>query len=175
MLAESLTRLSPTHGQANVHVHTVGVVSMLTLTSFEPDQHWLPFVHAVLLIQTRACLAITMNMSAAKIHAQAKSPYVNTSSQHRSMYHPVLGVRQCVLPFFEYRQISNNEAKRQDGAEWPSFERNEAGELARIAHSGLRNEVREWCMQNCRHRFHVAREWAIFESRHDAAGARIMV
>ncbi|CAM6054456.1 unnamed protein product [Sphagnum tenellum] len=149
---------------------------------YDPRQLWLGFIDALIKRPALQTAANRHNITSSmmrrrKLIQQIKADEplirIETSDQSRHIYRYDKDIHQIVLPFVEFKSVSDIEWKMLAAAEYPSWERIE-GYLANINAGGFNYaETLEWLMDNCRGRFRYKSRSIRFELINDYAMAKL--
>lgn len=154
----------------NVPLHVVGAGILVLGQSYDPDQHWLPFVQAVFpqANPPKPVTIPTREQSARRIRHKLKAP-ARCPPGSRSFG---MGL---VLPFVEARRISQSEMQQHQKAYFPGWDRDRNGSIFVLAVGRAdREELREWLHENCVGRYHAAGNFAYVQSADDAATLKLV-
>lgn len=146
-------------------VMMVGCVGMVLYGSYDPDQTWLPFMQGTVFVPQETPNTETGKLTQAKIN-RVHAPVPDDC---RRPYRYEDDVPQMVLPFVEFRKVSNGDQKKLEQTKFPGWDRDSKGNLYRITFTIDRYEaVKDWCEVNCRKRYVLKRTSAVFESAEEA-------
>jgi hypothetical protein len=133
-------------------IHVIGDVMVLN-GEYDPDQLWLPFMDRVIVnaappVQEKPVVHRKPKITTfASVPVHCQVPYV---------YDPEIW--QEILPFAEFRHVTNAQLDVLEKARFPTWERETNGCLAQYDFKNKRihtNEVIEWCKKSCGYRFHI--------------------
>lgn len=160
-----------------MRVRIVGEVPVLMRDYVEERQLWLP--HTVALVCVREAKPDPPPpevLSPEGVHKRMRQPYSRVPARFQRMFVHVAGVHQRCLPYPAYRRLSNSESRLAEEADFPGWERNDEGRVARFDFKPeLTDGFRLWCHEFCEGRYMVKRGHAAFELWVEAALARISV
>jgi hypothetical protein len=155
-------------------VMVVGRGVMALRQCYDPDQLWLDLGDVFLFPH-----AAETKPPARKKPPIRKHPFAVVPDGCRAPYVYEKDVPQFVLPFAEYRGVSNKDWKRLIDAGHPGWDRWPGGDGDRLLSIPIRNfqtgvAPGEWCQQNCRGRFFVKPSYLVFEREMDCLLGRMM-
>jgi hypothetical protein len=152
--------------------HVVGREFMILTGRYNPDQGWFHFMD-------RAVFAATPTPQLVP-YVRAKIPnkvFAQISEDDRKLYpSPKVAPGQFVLPFQEGKRVSNAQFKQMSDSGFTTWAKDSDGEICtvRILSADKRDDILAWCMDTCRHRFHLKGAQSIsFESEIDALIAKM--
>lgn len=140
---------------------------------YDPDQLWFPFMQgAIFLIRDEAEVKREHRpVPPAKLERKTYAR-MDPGAQHPYVYEK--DVPQYVLPFTEFKRLSNKHFKRINLADFPTWERDEHGEPFRVWILERPYDPIEWCTENFDGRFHCSRQLITCEKEIDALRAKLV-
>lgn len=135
---------------------------------YDPNQTWLSFMRGTIFKK----IVTQVNSSPRKkIHNHL---HATCTGDDRQPYVYERGVDQRVIPYSEFRRVSNKQFATIRDAGFPGWDRTQEGEVCTAVYPSFkRPEVLVWCEENCVGRYSVKQTIAYFSSIRDAALARL--
>lgn len=162
----------------------LGNIPVLTVSDFDPNQLWMPFIHGIIKVTPQPRAPKTIPTRREDVAMMVMNPSAKVGTQYKRMYQPLRGVEQRVLPFNEHRQVSGKDMKLLEQAGWPCFEKDADGKVAIFHYDNqakmgngekYAKRLEAWCEEHCLKRFYVGVTWAAFESWLEASMARMSI
>lgn len=136
----------------------VGEPPMILSGDYHPDQGWFSFMVGSIFRKTEA-----VNKPVNDISYRRHTGRVRILAQHWAPYIYEKGVPQIVLPFAEFKRVSNAQWMELWAADCPGWERNNAGQVLCLKLSEPKHNIQKWCEENCAGRFKMYPDGVILE------------
>lgn len=99
--------------------------------------------------------------------------YASMSEHTRTMYVYVKGVEQMQLPFYDLRSVSKSEHSRLQQAHFAGWEKPGGRPITFKIDPDTHRDVRRWCVDNLKGRFHLKPASLSLQLEDDAVMAKI--
>lgn len=158
----------------NKKIMLVGPRPLVLHKWYDPNQYWFPFMNGtVFMVRAEEPTPRYKRVPETKI---SRKTYARMSPEGIKPYIYEKGVHQHVLPFVEFKRVSNKQFKELTAAEWPTWDCDPATTRPYSLHIADNPpfDPTPWCMENLTGRFFCNNKVIYCERQIDALLAKLV-